>query len=273
LSYYGLDGEPVNRGGVHRYAYIYDERGNEVERSWYGTDGNLIEGVNGNSIMRRTFDDRGNRIAMHFLDANRERMALNWGPAGYLSEYDEYDREIHRQYIGVSGEAILLPENRGGYSAISYEYDAVGNTVAEAYTDEAGMPVAFAGRGFSNQKSTYDQYRNVTSYHYFDSNGALIEDDWMAKISIEYDDQGHMTNRRFYNSRDELMLAPGTQRAGEDISYDDYGRVILNRSIGLEEEPIERADFGWSEMRTSYDEWNNATQTCFKLSGEQVDCN
>ena len=69
------------------------------------------------------------------------------------------------------------------------------------------------------------------------------------------------------------MLAPGTQRAGEDISYDEFGRVVLNRSIGLEGEPIERADFGWSDMRTEYDEWNNATRSCFKLSGEQVDCN
>lgn len=278
FCYFGLEGEPATSfAETHCVDVVLDIYGRVVERRYRDVNGNAVNDDNGTARITYAYDIRGNEAARRFFDASGERTRLSWGPSGYFRYYDRYGNEIERIFVDENDQPLALPDSQGGYASWRKTYDEFGREITIRYFDPAGQPAPLKQENSVNEKSYsvrtfYDVAGNVIREEYLDVEGNLSKESVASAIDYTYNENKQMTSRRFRNWNGVLVRALGTGRAGEDIFYDALGREILRRSIGEDGKAVNRADHGWSEQRTNYDDVGKATKHCFSLEEEELPC-
>src|SRR5262249_18471110 len=109
----------------------------------------------GYSVVQKTYDGRGNKVAMRYFDADGH-------PA----------------------------QDKGGIGEIRYQFDARDQVAAVAWFDGAERPVLNKGR-FSRHRLTRDGYGRATEMRFFGIDGQPIVSTTGAILRVTYDENGN----------------------------------------------------------------------------------
>ena len=249
--YTDLSGKAVNYpdSKYSKVRYKYDELGNTIENSWWGTNGAPAVAADGTHKWTKEFDILG--------------------------------QLIHDISYGSDGKPI--PSSKGNPEQ-RYEYDASGNTIKHTVYDGYGKPINGNSGWFCN-KRTYNKQGKILSNEYYDKDGKLAEDksDEYAKATYLWDDNGNNIEVKYYSKaskcqRIERMKYNKQNRQTEVEILDESGnrddkygfskRVTIYEKSGVV--PVKREWYdknnkllATSTYNKDKQEWNDMTYTSY----------
>lgn len=263
----------------------YDDNGNEVARSFIGTDGTIVNSNLGYASVKRTFDEFGHISSVRYFDINGN-LAINIEEkcAGNNYQYDERGNLLSEEKIGRDEKR--LPN----YLISKYKYDSNDNRIEVAYFD--GDIPADNSLGIHREVSVYNNRNLVIEVRYYNTYGSLTEygSSKYAIMRNEYDNKGNLIKAYCYDANKEPVLCKDGW-ASSSYEYDALGHVTRQLFFGLDGKPsdpsimvpegicqydrngnliyiaakdgsgnfIENPQTGWSICRMEYDVLGNCT--------------
>ena len=180
--------------GYASWESIYDERGNEIKRCYFGVDGKPVLHKDGN--------------------------------AGWEAIYDERGNEIKRCYFGVDGKPIL---HKDGYAAWESIYDERGNEIKCSFFGIDGKPVLNSD-GYSIREQDYDEHGSVTEIRFLGTDGApILKNDEYARMVFVYRKDGTLSEEKYLDLNDNLYFLVEYNDSGEVIRttlFDEEGNAV-----------------------------------------------
>ncbi len=237
--YLGPAGEPVEiQTGEHGWRSTYDARGNQIEFAYLGLDGQpkVLGGRGEAAIFRYDYDDRDRQVRQLFFDALGNPATDADGRFGLKFEFDQRGYSKTQVNLGRDGEPA--PDE---YGALRFEFDRspTGQTVEERIFGADGLP---------------------RSESYF-------------RLVSQRDRLGNETEIRLYDFNNKLVKSASTGRAIVKSSYNALGKLIVEEAFGIEEEPVDRTDFGWHRKEIQYSDsgaW--ISEICSRVDESVVPC-
>lgn len=210
--YYDTDGELVIRKdeGYAIVKYLYNDLLQEETRSYYGLDGQRIEGKEKCAGYRYNYDERGNQTYIWCMDTNG--MSVRQGGKGGEVQYrifDEYDNLIWDTYFVYDGAEYHRKDfKKLGYFGISYSYEN-SQLTEMAYKNIGNNYTICPTAGYAVLRQEYNNCGLLKKKEYLDANEKLIDVAFgeyiYAKIEYVYDASGNCTKRLFYDSKGRLL--------------------------------------------------------------------
>ncbi len=129
MTWFGTHDEPVNQpNGFHRKVSEFDASGNESSTSYFGSDGKPVsETETGAHQVRRKFNPRNQLVEVSYEDTDGKPMLAPSGYARQTAAYDERGNLTEIRYFGVDAEPILY---HGGARWVQ-TYDPITNEPLE----------------------------------------------------------------------------------------------------------------------------------------------
>ena len=138
-------GDSRTIAGLTRFEY--DERGNEIHRAWFDANSEPAVIAEGDAAIERTYDERGNLIWRELRGADGKAAELAPEVEREVREYDSFDREIERRFLGPGKLLVAGPD---GAATIRFTYDSRGQIIREQRLDPAGRDM-LAAHGTRNR--------------------------------------------------------------------------------------------------------------------------
>ena len=265
LSFFGTDGEPVLcADGYAVMEAVYDDRGTEIGNRFFDTDGTPVLSANGYAGWNAAFDEHGNQIRCSFSGLSGEPVLHHDGYAGWDAAYDEYGNQVRVSFFGVEGEAVLCAEGYAGWDAV---FDERGNETGIRYFGTDGKPILNA-EGYAGWDSVFDERGNERKVSFVGTDGRLIlESHGIAGYEAAYNERGNRTRVSYFGTDGESLL--GTDGyAGFERVFDNQGNEIRCSFFGTDGAlALERHSVaGWD---SAFDVHGNEIRRCyFGLDGE-----
>ena len=257
--YFDAEGRPVKYNGCAiARSSTGKSAGGVMETSCLNADGQRIDGTNGVSAVRDTYDDRGELLQKAFVDASDKPVPGPDGAAFVRWRYDNAGSNTEQAYYGTDGKPAPGPD---GAADISWRFDQAGHVIERTRYDAKGKLQANA-KGYAIQREVYDNHGNPIRITYFGADGGpVVISDGYHEVVARYDERGHITERAFYGSDGKLIAMP----IGDAIRrtrYDDHGRIVEDAFFGPDQRPIVIKD-GYHRVTSRYDQHGNLVETAY----------
>ncbi len=240
VSYYGPDGRPIlfvgsdvtttYLGGSHdmvmearrveawRVESVYDARGRETERRYFGTDGKLRPDRFGVAIRRHKLDEQDKVTETALFDAAERPVAhKEEGWARETSAYNARKDRVEHAYFGVDGRPVVAKHAR--YARLVTAYDNRGNVTERAWYGADGKLVKMPS-GYAREKTTLDRRGKAIELAFFGPDGARVRD--------------------------------ATGISGWRRTYNAEGKETERVHVDVDGSPV-AGKMGWARSTTSYD--------------------
>ncbi len=284
LSYKGIDGRPVfGKSGFSSQVTEYNDQNLPEHIKFYDTDNMLTVIKGGYAQYKNYYDDNENLIKGEYFGLNDERVLSEDGYAGWDSEYDQFGNKIKSSYFGLELQPIAVKK---GYASWSMDYDDRGNEIRRTYFDDKGNRINMAA-GYAIIESEYDHAGNETKRRYLNANGQLTTikggyAGWQTKYNeigkqteylffdinehpvinnkknygyarsrSEYNNQGQLLQRTFFNQFDKLMMFPDDGYAIVKHGYES-GNNIETLYMDTTDRPV-RIKEGYHKVTREFD--------------------
>jgi phage protein U len=266
--YYGVKGEPVQlKDGSHGWEAQYDERGNPIATTFVGLDGKPTLLADGYAIMKFTYDAHGKETRRSYHGVNGEPVQLKDGYHGWEAQYNKRGNLIAMTFVGLDGKPSLLAD---GFATGKSTYDARGKETRRSYYGIDGEPVQRKD-GFHGWEAQYNERGNlkVLTYLGLDGKPTLFADGF-AVMKSTYDARGNRTGQSYYGVNGEPVVSRKDGYHGWEVQYDERWNPIATTFVGLDGKPTLLAD-GYAMMKSTYDARGNMTgQSYHGVNGEPV---
>jgi len=196
-SYFGTDELPVldRKMEVSRMVTVYNEIGNPIERRNYGTDGRIKLDSNGIAIYRIDYNDHGNYIRSSYYGTDDNPIEYE-GAASLVYIRDSRGNVSQWITYGIDGN----PTSIDGVVSYRHQFDEYRNVTEYSKHDLSGNLVET--EGFAIKRMEYDNKGRRISITHFDQNleKCLIESDRLMfhRVDISYDALGYDLENRFF---------------------------------------------------------------------------
>lgn len=287
-SYWGVHDEPVinNVNYTHKDVSVYDERGNLLEWSIYGKDGELTLGKTGYAIVRFMSDEYGRMVKREYFDCDN-KLCKNFSQVAidsfvyisndhYIAYFLDTNRELHKGYSGYAivenekrGDSIIcryydsdrvLCQNGDGYAISVTRVKQNGNVISSAFYDQFHQPT-------NNYESVhradylYDNHGNVVTAITYDKNNNIVI------IEREYDKRDNKLSEKYFDANHKATIPPQfstTKAHGILTKYDERDRMIEQSFIGVDSQCV----MGDIHNRIAcaifkYDDRDNLIERCY----------
>ena len=209
-SYFAAGAKPtLCADGYHKCKMQYNSNNLCVQEAYYNTTGKLLNVKDQNyAVIKREFDERGNKITETFFTAQGTRGCDRLKVHKYFNQFDEVLNKVNHQIsFGIDGKPIVAsnvaPEGR-------LRYDGRGNPIAVSCFDGYGKPIN-GKRGWHEQRTTYTEAADVATESYFSLDGKPVADtdQKFHKVAYSYNDQRLLIAETYYaaNGRPQLLKA------------------------------------------------------------------
>ena len=241
-SYFDANRDPVLLpAGYHTVEKEYDENKKPVKTAYIGLNGERVAGSSaGYSVVRNSYDDRGNVILETYYDTEDRPFLLSSGYAGLRKEYDENNKVIRTEYLGENGQNIALAN---GTAVLLNSYDDAGNMISETYLDLSGNRHVIE----SPNPNAYYAYAEIRKI--YNENNKVVETD--------------------YCSMDDMLSTGPSGFAVQTYEYDGEGRQIRTSWFDQGRVPYVSSK-GYTTMTTTYNADGSKTDTYYDAAGNVV---
>jgi YD repeat-containing protein len=215
--------------GYARLTRRFDTRGRVIEESYFDETGRPRRSresrpkTDGFGRKTLAYDERGNLVIEAFFDGAGQPMRGVDGYARMAASYDERGNRTEEAYFDESNAPV---RHQGGYAKLIKRFDERGNPIEESYLDENGRPVGLSD-GYSRRKMRYDERNNLVEESFRDDQNRLVlRKEGYARRLLNYDDRGNLIQEVFYDKSGENAEANQsgeTRRSGKLVLHKDYG--------------------------------------------------
>ncbi len=182
---------------VHR---SYNAKGEEVEVSYFGTDGELILCKSGYAKYVRELDEATNRVSRQlFYGADGKPTS----PDALIPEKSYgYDKYGNCNYIAtMDGNGGLYVDPKSGYAVEKMEYDPQGNVLSKSYFGAKERPVAVPSLGYHKVTNKYDNRSHLAEVAYFGIDGNPCEVGGVSVTKSVYNEDNRLEREEFYDGK------------------------------------------------------------------------
>lgn len=217
--FFDTQGQPMTVKGVHLIRYQYDDVGNLTQTTNFGVGGAPARQSEYQAYgIRFVRDTHGNEASRTYLDERGQPTSCNAGYAKLAARFDEHDQQIEGHFYGSDDKRTRYID---GYAIFRLTRDVHGNVVLDRYFDETGSPVT-SGNGFQRVEMSYDARNNPIAYRYEDASGAPVMTRWGYAIrQLSYDGDRLVSTRYFDQAGHLVNLVDGYAEVRE--AYDPSG--------------------------------------------------
>ncbi len=254
----GEDLDPAfNANHVCLIRYEYDKRGNMTKVAFYDTDGEkLIQSNENVAGWNMVFDDLGNEIERSFFNSNNSPCEVVGGYARKTTAYDQNGHIKAERYYNASGN----PTTVNGIAGTDYVCDERGNIVVEKPIATDGKLAA--KRVEAHYK--YDKFDNLIEASYFSNGNAVNDPDdgGYHKVCWAYNSRNDVIEISYYDKNSKPTLSEYGGIAKLRNEYDNKGNRVKCFYYGTDSKPIVGKE-GWASSTYEYDAFGNTTKQCF----------
>ncbi len=259
----GVDGKPkCDNNGIYIAKFEYDERGNEVKRTFYDATGrNYTLSTEKIAGWNSKYDENGNEIERTFFNVKGVPTECNSGYAICRSTFDLKGNELTLRYYNTANRLATCSD---GYAGINWKYDEKGNIIEEVRIDASGRYVTHS----LITRYKYDKYDNVIETAYFNyENSPAINASGYHKMTDAYDSRNQKLEERYYGVHNELVEYNHTQVAIFKYQYNTRGFLVETSYWGINGQPA-IGNEGYAKMRNAFDVMGRLIrQTYYDVSG------
>lgn len=262
--YYDSHGKIIaDELGVFGRLYEYNQNGNCVTESFVGENGkSLINNIYGYASILSIYDENGKISKRKFLNNSNVSVANEDGDYCLKYNYSEFDNIAEERCISC-GQDDNKHNNIKGYCVIVEQKDSLGRIVLVQKQDLDNHIVGI----IEKRKYFDDEFKIESSYYDSDFRLTKGQEGWARRLvqfdekgryvySSSYDETGNMradsigdygTKYEYpddrvvrvcsLNSNNELCINQNGY-AIREITYDELGREIKNRYLGINEESV-----------------------------------
>jgi hypothetical protein len=254
-EYFGLNGlHAITENGTSSIEHEY-EKGFEIKETRKDAKGQINRSDatgDGIAIIKKKFDERGNKISESYFD-EKERPINN--QAGYHRLLNTYSKDNMLLETAYFDNNDLPGVDRDSAHAIHYYRDAIGRVTGEYLTDLSGNKMKNYNDEVYLVRTEYNQLGREESHSYWaDSLTPMARWSGVYKTSYKYDGDGSITE---VNNFDEngMLFKTADGSSTNQIFYREDGR-IFRREFLYNGSLITRAQgvsTGYSIIRYEYD--------------------
>ena len=253
-SCFGTKDQPIlSKEAVHRTVAKFDRQNRCIAWESYGTDGQPCLDVNGIFSAVITYDNRGNISRWAYLGTKREPVLGNAGYHIYKQSFDEKGSLLEISYWGRDEEPVLDKETR--VHRVSYVYNSHGQQSEKRIFDANDQPAYETKDGYHKVKWEYNKAGYTSKESFFDVNGKpvnLRKDGYQTR-TIEYDAQGNVLQEEYTNAEGRKCIrSDGYHRLLQ--TFDSRGRETSESYYGVRGEPVNRLSTMVQRYEWAYDD-------------------
>jgi serine/threonine-protein kinase len=254
--------EDIN--GIAGVKFEYNNRNKRIKETYYGTNNQPAENINGVIVVRYGYDGSGNFLdTVKYCQADGKSLKLSKeGIAGQKLEYkDGY--QVKQEFFDEKEN--IITSAKYGYAKYTTIYEN-GRIKEESYFDKKDNPVAvvlpFPLFGFRYRcariEYKYDSRGNCTEAYPYNTNRDLAEITDMQEHNVqyvehrEYDDYNNIKERTYYNANGNKTLSNDGYFQLKSV-YNDKHQEIDVRAYGMNGQLV-MSSMGYAILKASYDD-------------------
>lgn len=256
-----------------RYATVvrtYDDLGNAVDEHFLDAEGNTARDANALHQCRYLFDSFGNNVEFWFYDVDGHPTTLaSYGQwAGARMVYDDAGNRTGFRYLGINREPIETPH---GVHRINWGFDERGNCIETAWFNVNGDP-ADLKRADVKLRMAYDDRGNLIESTMLGLNDKLvIGPAGYARSTSRYDARGNQIEWACFGINGEPAMDKNRGCAKETRRYDGRSKLVETAYFGPDGQPVTHEVSGAAKLTFAYDDNGNRIETAyFGINGQPV---
>ena len=222
-SYYDTEGYPIKPTVMAPVAICdYDKYGNINYVA--AQDGNghfIINPQVGSAIIRMVWDNKGNNVETSYFDQNDKPMIKKNFCHTVRRTYNLQGKVIQEAYYNCKDEPMLIE----GVHLVKKEYDKNGYLQTERYFGKNGKPVNHKKGGFHKCTFSYKENGEQTYMRAYSTNGKLIVTMKNTKDGWKLDNSSNLSTDNSWQERVEMFNAQLPYDTGE--SYHHFTMVYI----------------------------------------------
>lgn len=244
-SFYGIGGEPINiKSEVSKAMFRYNKNGRLQELSTVKLSGEKVTCL---------YDENDDQIEKAYYGADGEYVIGDEGYARLIQNYDNNKELIEWATYGVDENLIVIPSKN--YAKEIYKFDEHGHLLEHTYYGVDGK-YTIGSEGYARfiQKYSNDYLTEWATYG-SDDKPIIIPSEMYAKEIFRYDEQGYIAEHSYFGAEGELIIGDGGY-ARKTFKHNKNGRLIQMEVYGPDNEYI-ICDDGYTKWIDKYDDNGN----------------
>jgi len=233
IAFYDENGTNLvnSNENVAGWNIMYDDLGNEIERSFFDNKKALCEVVGGYAKKTISYDKNGHIKSERYYNASGNLTSVN-GIAGTDYVCDERSNIVVNKPISTNGSLAA------GRVETHYKYDKVDNCIEESYFNNGNA--VDCSDGYHKVTRTYNSRNQVTEICYYNKNFqlTLTSNDGIAKLKNEYDNRGNRVKCLYYGTDSKPVISKEGW-ASSTYEYDAFGNTIKQCFFGIDGKPTD----------------------------------
>jgi len=259
-----------NDNGAIVVSMKYDDHGNLISQSFFGSDGNKTDGhLKGEDFkwheLIQEYDNQNRVTSEYYLDTLGKNISNNQGwhkvKIGYDSQgfvnskafldaedhpcivngfhkidyvNDSFGHPVEERLYGLNNQKVVSESE--GYHLKKLKYDKLGREIEESFFDINENPCMDKSVGAQKVVLSYDGFGNITQKEYWDTNKRVKSKEGYHRIISQYNDFGSITSEKYFG----IDLLPVLYNGGHEIrrTYDKNGKVTEEKLLGVHDEPV-----------------------------------
>lgn len=270
MALFDESGPANNSLKVHRYEYDFNTRNQRIEERHYGKDGKLvlIDNEKKCAIERSEYDDKGDCVKTSYYGTDEKPCLCKEGWWCTTREFDVFGHVVKQCFFGLDGKPtdpkVIVPVG-------ICEYDKWGNMIYLAAQDGNGNFINKDGQQWAMVRMEYDKRNNCTKTSYFDAqNKPALDEKAYHKWIASYDDFGHLVEKSYFGIDGKPVLYNGYHKV--TYKYDVNNRQCVEEVyFGIKGEPASSKSAGYHKRVKAYNNDKQETlDACYNTKGKVV---
>ncbi len=163
----------LNKQGVSKVSYSYNDKGLAREEISYGIDDKPCLNTDGVAVFEYVYDTQGRLEGILGRDMKGNVVLLPLSTGGYIkSKYNEKNFLLEAVCYEADGNLGINPEV--GCSIVRHEYDANNRHVKISFFNKENQPCMSSTLGCAVMRFVRDEYNNVLHFSTYDEKGNCI---------------------------------------------------------------------------------------------------
>jgi len=229
--------------GIAVLKYEYDDRGNEIKRSYFDENEQPINNHSGYHSISFTYDPLDMQISESYYDRYGNPVSNRDGIHKYIYVRDDKGRLIQQAYYDNSNNTVKDPSDQ--VYMIKYKYDEQGREVSESYWQNSTTKMA-RWNGYHEEITKYNDDGQEIEYAYYDDNGKLfVSSSGYSRVVNIYGSNARLIERKYLNSNSGITMEKSLVNnfCSIKFNYDDKGRISYIRYFDASGNPVDAATY------------------------------